>query len=213
MTNIQKHDFLLPHLNLQFFSEDKPETFTKEEVDEMIANAIKKRLARVKSEVPEDYEDLKKKLKEFEDEALSDKDKAAKAIERKDAEIQAKVKEIEQLKEKNRTITIEAAFEKAALKVGIDNEKIDDAKKLADLSEVEIDEKGNVLNLAKVVENLATNKPYLKKNSPDIGDPANPKKDTQTKKITKDEFLKLPYKERAKIAEEDPELFKELTKL
>lgn len=154
-------------------NKDKTLTFTQEEFDKIIAE----RLARQQKKFA-DYDELKAKLDEFE-EAEEERKKAAmseqerleaeKAEALKKAE-EAELKSAEALEKANKRL-IRAEFRLLAKEAGIRADALDDAFKLADLSEVEVGEDGEVTGVDKVVTALKESKPFLVDTKP----PAKPK--------------------------------------
>jgi len=171
--NEVKHKFGLP-LSLQMFAEGGPELspeaeprpepmFTQTELIAKIAN----RLARERRKYA-DYNDLKKKLSEYET-AEAERQKAAMTEqELLQAELDAAKKAMEAERaarkhdneRKNQTI-IRTEFRVAALGVNIRAEAIDDAYTLADKTNFNVDDEGHVIGVKEALEELVASKPYL----------------------------------------------------
>ncbi|GAA0840480.1 hypothetical protein GCM10008915_36070 [Bifidobacterium pullorum subsp. gallinarum] len=162
-------------LDLQLFAEDptpepepspnpEPEkTFTQAELDRIVTE----RLARDRKG-REDYDDLKSKLTALE-EAEAEREKAKLSeTERLEAEKAAALQAAEDAKsERDKALTaanqrlIKAEFRALARELNIRADALDDAYKLADMSEVSVDDDGNIAGVEDVVKALLTNKPYL----------------------------------------------------
>jgi hypothetical protein len=126
-----------------------------------------------------DYDDLK-----AERDRLKAEDEARKAAElteterlqAQNAEAERKVTEATEARDKAlaaaNSRVIKAEFRLLAKEAGIRGDALDDAFKLADLSDVKVDEDGNVEGVADVITALKAAKPYLaevKKEPRDIG--------------------------------------------
>lgn len=162
---------------------------TQEELDALIA----KRLERERKKFS-DYDDLKKKLAEFEKSEEERKRAEMTEIERLQADLQARDVEKQtleqQLNELRETIKREKIvneFIKVATAHNI--AYIDDALKLADLSAVTVDDNG-VKGVEEAVKALVENKPYLvatKKEPKRIGESTN--HDDKQPQKTKEQLL------------------------
>lgn len=143
--------------------QDPPKTFTQEELDRILTD----RLARDRKG-REDYDDLKSKLTALE-EAEAEREKAKLSeTERLEAEKAAALQAAEDAKsERDKALTaanqrlIKAEFRALARELNIRADALDDAYKLADMSEVSVDDDGNIAGVEDVVKALLTNKPYL----------------------------------------------------
>ena len=145
MTN----DYLLP-LNIQFFAEETTETkdtptevktFTQAELDNIIAD----RLARAKKDVPQDYDELKTRVADFEKAEKKRKETEMTEVERvqaqlaeKEEQAQAYVKQLDAVKSQVEREKIHHAFTTAA--VGANIAHVEDAIRLADLSEAKVED-------------------------------------------------------------------------
>ncbi|WP_226568149.1 phage scaffolding protein [Bacillus stratosphericus] len=148
---------------------------TQEELDTMIT----KRISRVESKYA-DYGDLKEKVAAFEkaeqekaDAELPELERIKKELELKSESEQSLAKQIEDLKKADEQNKITNEFIKIATAHNI--AYVDDALRLADLSEVKVEE-GKVLGIEGVVKEIVDNKPYLIKstqNSKSIGQATN----------------------------------------
>lgn len=198
--------FLL-NLNIQFFSDNPPadppeKTFTQEEVNEIVT----KRLAKVKP--PADYEELKNKLKEYEQKDLTEFDKIKQQLSDKETLVGSLETELNSLKEKQKQDQINQAFKAAAQKAGI--EYVEDAMRLTDMTAFTIGEDGTVEGLEDIVKKLAEEKPFLlSKHTTEIGGSANPGNQERIA-VTKEQFQKMNYMERAQLHESNPELYRQL---
>lgn len=207
--------FKLLKLNLQFFADDEggddAPKFTEEEVQEKIEKAVKARLKRQEAKFTQELEDLKAQLEDKEQQGLPELEKLQKQLEKAQKEADDYKTKYTDLENKNKNLVIQQAFAKEAGKAGI--VFVDDAMRLADLTDVEVLEDGSVQGLESVVKTLATEKPYLKKAVPDIGGSANGgNAGADNKNITKEQFMQMKYADRVKLFNSDPELYKELTK-
>lgn len=143
-------------------TEDQPKKLelTQEELDALIT----KRISRVESKYA-DYGDLKDKVSAYEkaeqekaDAELTELDRIKKELEAKSEAEQSLAKQIEDLKKADEQNKITNEFIKIATAHGI--AYVDDALRLADLSEVKVEE-GKVLGIEGVVKEIVDNKPYL----------------------------------------------------
>ncbi|WP_426043249.1 Clp protease ClpB [Bacillus pumilus] len=157
-------------------NDDQPKKLelTQEELDALIT----KRISRVESKYA-DYGDLKEKVSAYEKAEQEKADAELTELERIKKELEAKsdemslAKQIEDLKKADEQNKITNEFIKIATAHGI--AYVYDALRLADLSEVKVDE-GKVLGIEGVVREIVDNKPYLIKstqNSKPIGQPTN----------------------------------------
>ncbi|HBU90216.1 MAG TPA: Clp protease ClpB [Bacillus pumilus] len=158
-------------------NDDQPKKLelTQEELDALIT----KRISRVESKYA-DYGDLKEKVSAYEkaeqekaDAELTELERIKKELEAKSEAEMSLAKQIEDLKKADEQNKITNEFIKIATAHGI--AYVDDALRLADLSEVKVDE-GKVLGIEDVVREIVDNKPYLIKstqNSKPIGQPTN----------------------------------------
>lgn len=158
-------------------SDDQPKKLelTQEELDALIT----KRISRVESKYA-DYGDLKEKVSAYEkaeqekaDAELTELERIKKELEVKSETEVSLAKQIEDLKKADEQNKITNEFIKIATAHGI--AYVDDALRLADLSEVKVDE-GKVLGIESVVREIVDNKPYLinsSQNSKPIGQPTN----------------------------------------
>ncbi|MEB9770417.1 Clp protease ClpB [Bacillus cereus] len=158
-------------------SEDQPKKIelTQEEFDEKITSRVKRAVSKYA-----DYDALKEKLSAYEkaeqdkaDAELTELDRIKKELEAKSETEQTLAKQIEDLKKADEQNKITNEFIKIATAHGI--AYIDDALRLADLSEVKVEE-GKVLGIEGVVKEIVDNKPYLIKstqNSKPIGQATN----------------------------------------
>ncbi|MGF9741894.1 Clp protease ClpB [Bacillus safensis] len=158
-------------------TDDQPKKLelTQEELDALIT----KRISRVESKYA-DYGDLKEKVSAYEkaeqekaDAELTELDRIKKELEAKSEAEQSLAKQIEDLRKADEQNKITNEFIKIATAHGI--AYVDDALRLADLSEVKVEE-GKVLGIEGVVKEIVDNKPYLIKstqNSKPIGQATN----------------------------------------
>ncbi|MEH7736837.1 Clp protease ClpB [Bacillus pumilus] len=158
-------------------TEDQPKKLelTQEELDALIT----KRISRTESKYA-DYSEVKEKLAAYEkaeqekaDAELTELDRIKKELEAKSEAEQSLAKQIEDLKKADEQNKITNEFIKIATAHGI--AYVDDALRLADLSEVKVEE-GKVLGIEGVVKEIVDNKPYLIKstqNSKPIGQATN----------------------------------------
>lgn len=144
-------------------NQDNVLTLSQEELDRIIAD----RLARQQKKFA-DYDDLKTKLSEYE-QAEEERKKAAMSeqerIEAEKAEALEKAQKAEEksadaLKRANERL-IRAEFRLLAKDAGIRADALDDAFKLADFTDVEVGEDGEVTGVDTVVNALKESKPFL----------------------------------------------------
>lgn len=186
-TNIENNDI-----------HDKPEQperkvkmLTEDEVNEIVRNRVNK----IKEKYA-DYDQLKAQLAELleekkkrEEAELTEIERLKKYLSEKENLVSSLQKEIESLNEKTRKQTIEMIFREKAREAGI--EYLDDALKLADLSQVEFDG-DEVKGIDDVIKKLVKEKPFLlaKKNQQRaIGEPTNYEPDKNELK-SKEQVLK-----------------------
>lgn len=171
--------------------ERKVKMLTEDEVNEIVRNRVNK----IKEKYS-DYDQLKAQLAELleekkkrEEAELSEIDRLKKHLGEKEELVASLQKELEQLSERNRKRAIEMAFREKAREAGI--EYLDDAIKLADLSQVEIDG-DEIKGIDEVVKKLVEEKPFLVAKKPQqkpIGGPSNYEQDKNELK-SKEEQLK-----------------------
>lgn len=109
-------------------------------------------LLRKLRKAEKDLETFRKADEERNQQSLSEVDKLK-------AELQKREAEYSSLTEKLRMQSIEFAFEQAASKAGVID--ADAAKRLANLSEIEIDDDGKVLGIDAVIADLKKTRKYL----------------------------------------------------
>ncbi|MED0863725.1 Clp protease ClpB [Bacillus safensis] len=133
---------------------------TQEELDAMIT----KRISRAESKYA-DYGELKEKLSAYEkaeqekvDAELTELDRIKKELEAKSEVEQSLTQQIEELKKASEKEKITNEFIKIATAHGV--AYIDDALRLADLTEVKVED-GKVHGIESVVKEIVDNKPYL----------------------------------------------------
>lgn len=168
-------------------------TFTQEELDRIVADRVARE--RKKLDKFSDYDDLKAKLSEYERQQEERKRAEMSEIERYQADLEAErtakqtlEQRISEMEASIQREKINAEFIKVATSHNI--AYIDDAKLLADLSDVKIDENGNIVGVEEAVKALVENKPFLlgaKKVPQPIGGPTNYDNDSTTK--TADQLL------------------------
>lgn len=159
----------------QVTDQPKKIELTQEEFDEKITSRVKRAVSKYA-----DYDALKEKLSAYEkaeqdkaDAELTELDRIKKELEAKSEAEQSLAKQIEDLKKADEQNKITNEFIKIATSHGI--AYVDDALRLADLSEVKVEE-GKVLGIEGVVREIVDNKPYLIKstqNSKPIGQATN----------------------------------------
>jgi hypothetical protein len=146
--------------------QDPPKTFTQEELDRIVAERIARE--RKKTEKFADYDDVKAKLGELQ-QAEAEREKAKLSeTERLEAEKAAAIQAAEDAKaERDKALKaankrlIKAEFKTLAREMHVRQDALDDAYKLADLVNVNVDEDGNVAGVEDVVKALIESKPYL----------------------------------------------------
>lgn len=199
---VKNEQFLLP-LNLQFFSEDledkKDETITPEGGEEKVTDnetkheedvktftqaeidaLVKKAKAQAVKKYS-DYDDLKQKIQEIEDEKetkrkeeLTEIDRIREDKQKAEDDKQALLDRLNKLEEERKQEKILGAFKDAAQANSI--EYVAQAMKLADLSAVEIGEDGSVTGMDELVKALVEENPFLikeKKQPKTIGEGSN----------------------------------------
>lgn len=127
-------------------------------------------------ELIEAQKKLKKVIAEREEEEKKKLEESNKFKELYEKEMQSK----KELEERVKTQNINNAIITEALKLGIQD--TDAVIKLADLSAVETDDNGKILNAEQVVKKLSEERPYLISKKPDIGS-ANPPANISGKKL------------------------------
>jgi hypothetical protein len=168
-------------------------TFTQAELEEI----LEKRLARERKKLERfaDYDELKKKLEEYEKQAeekrlaeLSEAERLQEELKKLQAERESLAAELEKATQRMKEQAILNEFIQHANKAGITY--VEDAYKLADLSAVEFDENGKPLGIEEIVKNLVKEKPFLvaeKKAPRTIGESQAP---TDRPEKTKEQRLK-----------------------
>lgn len=163
---------------------EESKAFTQAELDAIVAD----RLAREKKKQEKyaDYDDVKKKLAEYEADLeakklaeLSEVERANKVAQDKETEAETLRKELEDLRTSLQRREIEGAFEKAAAKANIPEKYLADAKLLVGLSAIE-----NAEGIDEVVKQLVKDKPFLvdKPQQRPIGDATNSKQQDSVQK-------------------------------
>ncbi|MDH5159828.1 Clp protease ClpB [Heyndrickxia oleronia] len=166
--------------------ETKPEvktvTMTQEELDALIG----REKGRVKKKY-EDYDDLKLKLAEYEQQVEEKKRAEMTELEKLQADLLAKdesaqtlAQQLEALQTQMKQERIVNAFIKAAPSVNIPSDRIDAALKLADLSAVTVGEDGTVEGIDELMGSLVQSYKFLaevKKPQKQIGASTNGPKD------------------------------------
>ena len=132
------------------------------------------------------------------------------------AELQAKFDDA-QANSQNTIATLkkESAIDVALLKAGAKNSKA--AKALLDAEKIELAEDGTIKGLDEQLETIRTENDFLfqpaepqEQGKPRIVNPGNPK-GAQTTAVTKEQFDGMTYQERADLAANNPEAFKQIT--
>ncbi|MGK0577485.1 phage scaffolding protein [Macrococcus capreoli] len=85
----------------------------------------------------------------------------------------------------------------------------DQVLKLIDKDAIELDDKGNFVGIEDVVTGFKTDNPHLFQEAKRRGRPA-PKGEDNPHEVTKEDFIKMSYTDRAKLHSENPELFNSL---
>lgn len=143
-------------------TDDQPKKLelTQEELDSIIT----KRVSRTESKYA-DYGEVKEKLAAYEkaeqekaDAELTELDRIKKELEAKSEVEQSLTQQIEELKKASEQEKITNEFIKIATAHGV--AYIDDALRLADLTEVKVED-GKVHGIESVVKEIVDNKPYL----------------------------------------------------
>ncbi|AHV98990.1 scaffolding protein [Paenibacillus sabinae] len=167
-------------LNLQLFAEgdpdpdhnppadpqDPPKTFTQDELDRIVADRIARE--RKKTEKFADYDDIKAKLSEFEKSEAERQKAEMSATERLEAEKAEALKKAQEAEERgNAALTaanqrlVNAEFKALARDANVPADRLAAALKLADLSEVTVDDEGNPQGVEDAVKALIEANPYL----------------------------------------------------
>lgn len=124
--------------------------------------------------------------------------------------------EIAKLQGVNKQLTQENALKVALLSNKAKSDDIDYLlfKLSKDENAIKYDDDGNITNVNEVLDGLKKNYPSHFENGSSKKVDVNvlPNEDGKGKGITKEEFLKKPYGERVKFAQENPEAFEELSK-
>lgn len=150
---------------------------------------------------------LEQKLKEYEEKDLTELDKLKKQLDEKDGVASNLEQQLNALKEQSTKEQIKKEFEKAAGKVGI--VYVEDAMQLTDMSTLQLNDNGSIDGIDELVTKLATEKPFLvSKEQKEIGGSSNP--GGQERTISKEQFQKMGYSERAQLFEKSPGLYKQL---
>lgn len=146
-------------------TEHKPELVPKSRLNETLERAKKAEAKAEKLEKEKADAETKKLEEEGEYKKLFEDEKLA----REESD-----KKVQQAK-------IKAAFSSQAMKANVVD--VDDAYKLADLSQVQVNEDGGIEGLDGIVDKLIESKPYLvQKGSAPVGSPTNPSPDGQEDK-------------------------------
>jgi hypothetical protein len=143
-----------------------PKTFTQEELDQIVQDRIARE--RKKAEKFADYDEIKAKL----DALDAEKEERKKAEMTETERLKAEKEEAERLAaeakaERDKAMLtaakslIKSEFRSLAREMNVRADAIDDAYRLADTSQVTVDDDGNVIGLADVVKALVETKPYL----------------------------------------------------
>ncbi len=148
-----------------------------------------------------------RKIKDYEEKDLTELDKVKKLLEDKEKSLATLKDEFQSLKVNAEKEKIKFAFKSAAEKAGI--AYVDDAMRLTDLDSLKLSEDGSVEGLEQLVTKLAEEKPFLLSSNPQLGNPSNPGGNGE-RLITRDQFLKMNYRERTALYEKNPELYKQL---
>lgn len=143
-----------------------PRTFTQEELDRIVSDRLGRERKKLTDLFGEDPEKVAQALKEQKDKEKSETDK----LREQATQAEAKAKAAE---ERAKTALIEAAFVVAAKEANIVDPE--DALKLADLGQVQVDDQGTVKGVKEAIEALTKAKPYLvKQGSGQVGSPSTP---------------------------------------
>lgn len=153
-------------------------TFTQTELDEMIAKRLERE--RKKFDKYSDYDELKTKLSEYEQQAeekrmseLSEVEKAQEQARKFEEQLTALTAQLEAERTKAQEQTLKATYKQVASSFGIID--VEAALVLSDLSAVSFDENGEVVGVEDAIKQLVENKPYLvaKKTTQPIGQATN----------------------------------------
>lgn len=148
--------------------------------------------------------------------ALKDSAKGNEELTNQLADLQAKFDDA-QANSQNTIATLkkESAIDVALLKAGAKNSKA--AKALLDAEKIELAEDGTIKGLDEQLETIRTENDFLfqpaepqEQGKPKIVNPGNPK-GAQTTAVTKEQFDGMTYQERADLAANNPEAFKQIT--
>lgn len=148
--------------------------------------------------------------------ALKESAKGNEALTAQLADLQAKFDESKTNSENTiATLKKESAIDVALLKAGAKNSKA--AKALLDAEKIELAEDGTIKGLDEQLETIRTENDFLfqpaepqEQGKPKIVNPGNPK-GAQTTAVTKEQFDGMTYQERADLAANNPEAFKQIT--
>lgn len=166
-------------LNLQYFADENPgDNLPGDNVED-------------KDGLPEDYEEIKRKLKEFED----------------GSHVSTLENELQALKNQAKNDKITSAFKELAEKKKI--QYVDAAIKLSDLESFEIGEDGSIEGLSDAVEKLVKENPFLVSNEQiEIGGSSNP--GLKAPVVTQEQFHQMSYTERVQLYEKNSKLYQNL---
>jgi chromosome segregation ATPase len=178
-------------------TEEKQEKlFTEDELKERIEKAVKDRLSRERKkyegfdELKKEYEELKQFKEQIEMEKLTEQEKIQKQLEKMKQEKEDLLNKYNSLQEKLKQEKLTFKFRQLAQENNI--QYVDAAMKLADFSNVEFDEEGNVVGVEDAVKNLIEENPFLvgqvKEKPKTIGEPSNP--DTEKVEKTGEQLVK-----------------------
>lgn len=135
---------------------DPPRTFTQEQVDRIVQD----RLARAKTQPPDDYDDLKAKAAKLDEIEQANKTELDKALERAE---KAEAERLQALEKANRRLIQAAVLAEAAAQNTIKPEHM---HRLIDTGEVTVGDDGQVTGVKEAVEG------FLKANPEYVGSPA-----------------------------------------
>ncbi|MBA4542896.1 phage scaffolding protein [Thermoactinomyces daqus] len=177
-------------------NQQQQKMFTEEELNERIQKAVQDRLNRERkkyegfNDIKKEYEELKKFKEEVELQQLSEQEKMQKQFEKLQQERDELLNKYNAMQEQMRQKELQFQFRQLAQQNNI--QYVDAALKLADLSDVEIDEEGNFVGLEDVVKNLIEQNPFLvgqqKEKPKPIGEPSNP--DVEKPEKTAEQLVK-----------------------
>lgn len=148
--------------------------------------------------------------------ALKESAKGNEALTAQLADLQAKFDESKTNSQNTiATLKKESAIDVALLKAGAKNSKA--AKALLDAEKIELAEDGTIKGLDEQLETIRAENDFLfqpaepqEQGKPRIVNPGNPK-GAQTTAVTKEQFDGMTYQERADLAANNPEAFKQIT--